>query len=151
MSHQDLDGAARLLHVPIPATVHSRDGVGSLLKDHLLTCITKERELAGGCLEPLAKERIENHFGASLHALTEILRVEESAKFAQRAKEKNAKAESTKAKLTQKAKEKRFNAKAAKIQTAFDADEAYDASWPQIPSDMLSPYIVEFCPPTSKI
>lgn len=54
MSRQylDVNGTARLLHVPVPPIIRSRDSVGLLLVDHILACIMKERELTGGCLVP---------------------------------------------------------------------------------------------------
>ncbi|KAG9040339.1 hypothetical protein FS837_000769 [Tulasnella sp. UAMH 9824] len=111
LSFSFLEVTAGLLHVQIPRTARSGEGMGSLLANHLFTSIARERELAGGILSADAKIRLEGHYGEFILRLSKALRAEANIKKMR----------------SQVKKEKRFYAKAEKIRTArnLDSDAAH--------------------------
>ncbi|KAG8971978.1 hypothetical protein FRC05_010513 [Tulasnella sp. 425] len=117
-----LETTARSVHVKIPATARSRDGMGSLLAMHLSISIEKEKYMAGGVLSSAAKISLLSRFGEFLLSLSKALQGQPSEKKSR----------------SQKWKDKRFCAKADKMQKASAINREYDDLWPQIPSDELS-------------
>ncbi|KIO22555.1 hypothetical protein M407DRAFT_27953 [Tulasnella calospora MUT 4182] len=75
-----LEPAAQSVHVKIPATARSRDGMGSLLAMHLSISIEKEKYMAGGVLSSAAKMSLLSCFREFLLSLSKALQGQPSEK-----------------------------------------------------------------------